>query len=121
MKTFKYLFILAALGVSITSCNDLELEPKGLLYENVLFQSDNGIKKYMALIYQDLPIEDFNYKQNGDEKGFATVNQGGWHTGNKWQAQKGSPLEQKLPVAILHMVMVGDIGLMTESVISIIS
>ena len=91
MKTFKYLFILAALGVSITSCNDLELEPKGLLYENVLFQSDNGIKKYMALIYQDLPIEDFNYKQNGDEKGFATVNQGGWHTGNKWQAQKGSP------------------------------
>ena len=31
------------------------------------------------------------------------------------------PLEQKLPVAILHMVTVGDIGLMTESVISIIS
>ena len=29
MKTFKYLFILAALGVSITSCNDLELEPNG--------------------------------------------------------------------------------------------
>ena len=35
--------------------------------------------------------------------------------------EAGLPLEQKLPVAILHMVMVGDIGLMTESVISIIS
>ena len=31
MKTFKYLFILAALGVSITSCNDLELEHKRIV------------------------------------------------------------------------------------------
>ena len=30
-------------------------------------------------------------------------------------------LEQKLPVAILHTVTVGDIGLMTESAILIIS
>ena len=51
------------------------------------------------------------------KKAFATVNQGGWHTGNKWQASKKVarlPLEQKLPVAILHMVMVGDIGLGTD-------
>ena len=122
MKTFKYLFILAALGVSITSCNDLELEPKGLLYENVLFQSDNGIKKYMALIYQDLPIEDFNYKQNGDEALRQSIKEVGILVINgKPKKVARLPLEQKLPVAILHMVMVGDIGLMTESVISIIS
>lgn len=91
MKTLKYIFVAAALGLTATSCYDLDLEPKGLIYENVLFQSDNGIKKYLALMYQDLPIEDFNYCQNGDDKGYATVNASGWHSGNRWQAQKGSP------------------------------
>lgn len=91
MKTLKYLFVATILGLLVTSCHDLDLEPKGLIYENGLFISDNGIKKYFALVYQDLPIEDFNYKQNGDNKGYATVNQAGWHTGNKWEAQKGSP------------------------------
>lgn len=91
MKTIKYLFVVAALGFMVTSCYDLDLEPKGLVYENVLLKSDNGVKKYFAVVYQDLPIEDFNYKQNGDNKGFATVNSNGWHSGNKWEAQKGSP------------------------------
>lgn len=91
MKTLKYIFVATALGLTVTSCYDLDLEPKGLIYENVLFQSDNGIKKYLALMYQDLPIEDFNYCQNGDDKGYATVNASGWHGGNRWQAQKGSP------------------------------
>lgn len=91
MKTLKYIFAAAALGLTVTSCYDLDLKPKGLIYENVLFQSDNGIKKYLALMYQDLPIEDFNYCQNGDDKGYATVNSSGWHGGNRWQAQKGSP------------------------------
>ena len=72
MKTLKYIFVAAALGLTATSCYDLDLEPKGLVYENVLFQSDNGIKKYLASAYHDLPIEDFNYGQNGDQKGYAT-------------------------------------------------
>lgn len=91
MKTFKYLFLIAALGLTVISCYDLDLEPKGLTAENILLKSENGVKKYFATIYQDMPIEDFNYKQNGDAKGYATTNQEGWHTGNKWQAQKGSP------------------------------
>lgn len=91
MKTLKYIILSFALAVTAVSCADLDLDPKGLLYDNVLLGSDNGIQKYLALVYQDLPIEDFNYKQNGDMKGFATVNQSGWHSGNKWEAQKGSP------------------------------
>lgn len=91
MKTFKYLIAAAALSLTVISCEDLDLDPKGFISENVLLKSDNGVKKYFALVYQDLPIEDFNYKQNGDNKGYATVNQGGWHEGNKWEAQKGSP------------------------------
>ena len=86
MKTLKYIFVAAALGLTATSCYDLDLEPKGLVYENVLFQSDNGIKKYLASAYHDLPIEDFNYGQNGDQKGYATSSKGG----NQWQAQKSS-------------------------------
>lgn len=88
MKTFKYIFAVTALGLSVASCNDLELEPKGLVYENVLLSSDNGVKKYLALAYQDLPIEDFNYYQGG---GYGTVNKDGWHNGNRWEAQKNSP------------------------------
>lgn len=91
MKHTKYIFAAAVFALAAVSCSKLELEPKGQLYENVLLSSDNGVRKYLALVYQDLPIEDFNYKQNGDFKGFATVNSSGWHIGNMWQAQKGSP------------------------------
>ncbi|MBQ8673766.1 MAG: RagB/SusD family nutrient uptake outer membrane protein [Bacteroides sp.] len=90
MKTLKYIFAAAALGLTVTACEEMELEPKGLLYENVLLSSDNGVKKYLALVYQDCPIEDFNYGQSGDMRGYATVNAGGWHSGNQWQAQKSS-------------------------------
>lgn len=98
MKTFKYICI-AALTLTMGSCYDMDLEPKGIIGENVLLTSDNGIKKYFAVTYQDLPIEDFNYNQTGSDgngKGYATVNQDGWHTGNKWTAQKGSPASAAL-------------------------
>lgn len=90
MKTFKYITAAIALGLAAIACQTLDLEPKGLIYENVLLSSDNGVKKYLALAYQDLPIEDFNYGQNGDQRGYATVYAGGWHGGNQWQAQKSS-------------------------------
>ena len=88
MKTFKYIFAAAALGMTVTSCHDLDLTPTGEVYENVLFSTDEGVKKYLALIYQDLPIEDFNYYQGN---GYGTVNGSGWHQGNRWEAQKNSP------------------------------
>lgn len=84
--------IAAALSLGLASCADMDLEPKGILSENTLLKSDEGIKKYLALIYQDAPIEDFNYSHNGDgDKGYATVASNGWHPGNAWQAQKNSP------------------------------
>ena len=90
MKTFKYITAAIALGFVAIACQTLDLEPKGLIYENVLLSSDNGVKKYLALAYQDLPIEDFNYGQDGDQRGYGTVHAGGWHGGNQWQAQKSS-------------------------------
>lgn len=88
MKNIKYILAAAVFGFLAVSCNDLELEPKGQLYENVLLSSDNGVKKYLTLVYQDLPIEDFNYYQ---QNGYGTVNNQGWHQGNRWEGQKNSP------------------------------
>lgn len=90
MKTYKFLIAAAAFGFTLSSCYDLELEPKGIVGENVLLNSDNGLKKYLVLLYQDLPIEDFNYTHLDDERGYATVRQNGWHSGNVWQANKRS-------------------------------
>ena len=91
MKNIIYLGVAAALGLGAVSCNDMDLEPKGILSENTLLASEEGIKRYLALQYQDAPIEDFNYGQNGDQKGYATVASNGWHPGNQWQPQKSSP------------------------------
>lgn len=90
MKTLKYLFVAAAMGLSVTSCYDLDLEPKGLLSEDVLFTSEQGVLKYFTILYNELPVEDFNYKQSGNGMGYATTNQNGWHVGNVWEALKGS-------------------------------
>ena len=92
MKTIKYMAAAFALGLMALACQTLDLDPKGLIYENVLLSSDNGVKKYLALVYQDLPIEDFNYGQNGDQRGYGTVYAGGWHGGNQWQAHIGMHL-----------------------------
>jgi len=93
MRKFNYIWVAAALGMglSFTSCNDMDLDPKGILSENTLLKSEEGIKYYLALIYQDLPIEDFNYGQNGDQIGYAVNAANGWHPGNQWQPQKSSP------------------------------
>lgn len=84
------------LGVAMTSCYDMDLEPKGLIYENGLLNSESGLQKYWALVYQDMPVEDFNYAMNGGHNGFATVNQSGWHVGNIWESQKASPASAAL-------------------------
>ncbi len=101
MKTFKYIFVAAALGLTAASCADMDLEPKGLLYDNVLISSDNGLQKYLALIYQDMPVEDFNYGQGSSapQQGYGTVYSGGWHGGNRWEAQKSSPSSISLEAA----------------------
>jgi len=90
MKTSRYIILAAACLFGLSACSDLDLEPKGILDEATLFNSDYGVKKYLASIYNDLPIEDFTYKAAGDgHKGYATNNQAGYHGGNRWEALKG--------------------------------
>lgn len=98
MKIANYstIFSLCLLGLLSTSCSDMDLEPKGILSENTLLKSDAGIQKYLAVIYQDAPIEDFNYGQGDDFKGYAGSNNRGYHPGNLWEAQKNSPASAAL-------------------------
>ena len=89
MKAYKYILIAAAVLVGAASCNNLDLEPKGMLDDGTLFSSEFGIKKYFSGLYNDMPIEDFCYKYADDGKGYSTERSAGYHTGNVWEAQKG--------------------------------
>lgn len=89
MKAYKYILVAAALVLGASACNNLDLEPKGMLDDGTLFSSEFGVRKYLAGLYNDLPIEDFCYKYASDEKGYGTMNAAGYHVGNVWQALKG--------------------------------
>ena len=76
----KKLIIFAVIfGLIVSSCQDLELEPKGILGEPELFGTEFGVKKYFTGLYHKLPIEDFIY--------YVTT---GYQPGNRnqWQAYK---------------------------------
>lgn len=62
MKTFKNLFIIILFGVLITSCDDgLDLEPLDRITANDLFSDPEGVKLYLADLYDRSPIEDLTY------------------------------------------------------------
>lgn len=87
MKRIIYLFAVVILGFTLSSCVDLDLEPKGVFDEATLFNSDYGVMTYLGAIYNELPIEDFNYYHN---RGYpSTTND--ISDGNAWEAQKNSP------------------------------
>ena len=75
----KLILITAIFGLVVSSCYDLELEPKGILGEPELFGTEYGVKKYFTGLYHKLPIEDFIY--------YVTT---GYQPGNRnqWQALK---------------------------------
>lgn len=77
----KIIVFVAIFALFVSSCQDLNLEPKGILGEAELFGTAFGVKKYFTGIYFKLPIEDFIYFVND-----------GYKPGNKnqWQAYKNS-------------------------------
>jgi hypothetical protein len=67
MKNLKKINLITLLAISIfaSSCNWLEeVEPKNKIPMPVLFSDAGGIKTYMANLYYNLPIEDFNYTRS---------------------------------------------------------
>ena len=89
MKAYKYIMLAAAVLIGSAACNNLDLEPKGMLDDGTLFSSEYGVRKYLSGLYNDLPIEDFCYKYADSGKGYSTMNSNGYHVGNVWEALKG--------------------------------
>ncbi len=87
----KLILFAAIIGFAISSCQDLELQPKGILDEPALFGTSYGVQKYFIQLYMHLPIEDFIYYVNTNDQDQAN-NLVGYMPGNKnkWQAYKNS-------------------------------
>jgi hypothetical protein len=88
---FKLILFAAIFGFAISSCHDLQLEPKGILDEPALFGTAYGVQKYFVQSYMRLPIEDFIYYVNTNDQD-QNNNLVGYMPGNrnKWQAYKNS-------------------------------
>lgn len=78
----KFLLYIALFGLILSSCEDLNLEPKGILGEPELFGNEFGVKKYFAGLYNYLPIEDFVY--------YGTDSQNSYRPDNYWEQGKKS-------------------------------
>ena len=61
MKKIILFFAILIIG---TSCNTLDVPPYNIIQDEQIFKSESGIKAYLASIYRDLPIEDFNFNVN---------------------------------------------------------
>jgi len=77
----KLLLFTFIFGLAISSCQELELQPKGILGEPELFGTAFGVQKYFVQLYMNLPIEDFIYYA---DQGYKPGNN------NSWQAYKRS-------------------------------
>jgi len=105
----KILVAALALG-ALLSCNKLDLEPKGVLDEGSLLNSEFGIQKYLAGIYNDSPIEDFLYKaSNEGGVGYGHSNSNG-SQGNWWEALKSYGSTSSAETAGRHGDLSGSWG-----------
>ena len=97
---FKLILFAAFFGFAVSSCYDLELQPKGILGESELFGSAYGVQKYFVQFYMHLPIEDFIY--------YATSNPG-YRPGNNnsWEAYKNSQSQMDGEIYGWNVAMTG--------------
>lgn len=55
-----------AIFLQLTSCDkDLDVSPQNILSDQDLYSNESAITAYFATLYNDLPIEDFNFSSNG--------------------------------------------------------
>lgn len=56
-----YILFISLLSVCLTSCDMLDLSPLDKISGDILFSDPEGVKLYMADLYSQLPIEDYNF------------------------------------------------------------
>ena len=49
-------------GASVTSCQRLDIPPTNIFTPDIIYNSEAGVKSFLATIYQNLPIEDFKFR-----------------------------------------------------------
>ena len=74
MRKYTILSVLFAAFV-LTSCADyLNIQPKDKISQENLFSSAAGVELYMANLYSQLPVEDFNYMRDGFDQHYTHSN-----------------------------------------------
>lgn len=78
MNLYKRLLLVLS-GMMLFSCNSiLDLKPTNKIRAEDLFSDPNGVKLYMANLYNQLPIEDFAYFRQGFRQNSGDPNNGGF-------------------------------------------
>jgi len=76
----KNISIMVILILFLAGCNDfLELEPTDKVTADAVFGSDGGINAFLANLYYNAPIEDFNCAGNGLNWNPGDANNDGWY------------------------------------------
>jgi hypothetical protein len=89
MKSLKKSIIAITVGVTtlITSCQKLDIPPKNIFTPDVIYDTEPGVKSFLATIYRNLPIEDFKYRPDGGEDADYNgvhYSHPGFNPGNPW-------------------------------------
>jgi len=75
MKRKNILFIIVIFLIASMSCRDvMDLEPLDKVSSDVIFSSEDGIRAFLANLYYQEPMEEFNYTWGGPHSGW-----GLWH------------------------------------------
>lgn len=55
----------AVISLAISCSKDLDVPPQNILQDDELYSNESAITAYFATLYNDLPIEDFNFSSSG--------------------------------------------------------
>ncbi|MEX6686455.1 RagB/SusD family nutrient uptake outer membrane protein [Danxiaibacter flavus] len=65
-KVNSYIMFLVLSLVIFNSCDkDLNVPPQNILQDDDLYSNESAVTAYFATLYNDLPVEDFNFSKNG--------------------------------------------------------
>lgn len=65
MKNIRQLIILLSVCFTIVSCNDLNQPPINIIQDKDVFNTESGVNAFIVRLYEELPIEDFQFNKDG--------------------------------------------------------
>ncbi|MCD7978577.1 MAG: RagB/SusD family nutrient uptake outer membrane protein [Tannerellaceae bacterium] len=74
----KKITILSFLLTGLWACNDLDVPSINIIQDQDVFRSESGVTSYMVRLYEDLPVEDFNFNEEGFNKPLNSLSPGNY-------------------------------------------